>query len=487
MEQKTMTEMERNNRMAMLAHLADVLVMMLFIFLQSLSGMVGGTYVFVMLVLAVVPVMLEYFFWKKDGGTELIKHLSAIGFAVFYTAVLFTSTNNLVFAFAIPMILVVTIYNDERYIIIINCGTVLESILVAAIGAKTGKFGYAGRDNAIIQIIVMILIAIYSYASARTLHQNSRQKVGTIESAQQKTEVLLQDISGMSKKLKNGIEDIDTGLKKLSEVSGITQNAMQEVSSGAADTADAVQRQILQTEAIQSQVERVNSAAEGITENMKQTIHALEEGNENVELLVQKADASVHNGEEVAGKLQNLDQYMQEMNSIVELIGGITSQTSLLALNASIEAARAGEAGRGFSVVASEISGMATQTKSATQNITELIHNVSSAIGEVVDVVYQMIEGINEERQSTGRTADSFGVIQENTASIQDNVGRLADDVMELREANQEIVDSIQTISAVSQQVTAHAEETMAAEEQNAKVLSSIEERMQELLALIKE
>lgn len=65
------------------------------------------------------------------------------------------------------------------------------------------------------------------------------------------------------------------------------------------------------------------------------------------------------------------------MHSIIELIDNITTQTSLLALNASIEAARAGEAGRGFSVVASEISNLATQTQDATVDITTLIENIS--------------------------------------------------------------------------------------------------------------
>lgn len=481
-----MTEMERNNKAAMTAHLVDVIVMLTFVLLQVPSGLASWTYLLVMVILGMTPVIIEYYFWRRDHDTIMIKHLAAVGFAVFYTFTLFTAANSLVFAFVIPMILIVTIYNDEKYIVIINCGTVLESFLVTIIGAKTGKFGYSGRDNAIIQVVVMILVAIYAYSSAKTLNRNSRQKLNSIESAQQETQLVLNDISELSQQLKKGIEDIDSGLNKLSEVSLTTRNAMQEVSSGAADTADAVQRQMRQTEAIQVKVDKVNDAAEGITENMQQTLSALEEGHQNVGILVEKADASVHNGEEVAVKLKNLDEYMQEMNSIVELIGGITSQTSLLALNASIEAARAGEAGKGFSVVASEISGMATQTKNATQHITELIDNVSKAINEVVSVVYQMIEGINEERQSTDRTADSFEIIQSNTTAIRDNVDQLAANITELRDANQEIVDSIQTISAISEQVTAHAGETVNAQEENEVVLGKIEKRMQELLTLIK-
>ena len=76
-------------------------------------------------------------------------------------------------------------------------------------------------------------------------------------------------------------------------------------------------------------------------------------------------------------ELNKLNEYTGMMQSIIDVINNITTQTSLLALNASIEAARAGEAGRGFSVVAGEISNLANQTTSATENITELINNVS--------------------------------------------------------------------------------------------------------------
>lgn len=487
MEQRINTEIARNNRVGMLAHATDAAVMVIYSIIQTYAGLHSGLYAVLMVILGIGPVVAEYVCWKKDPATPAIRHFLAIGFALFYSVALFTSTNNIVFVFVIPMILVISIYNDTKYSLMINTGTVIESLLVAVIGSQTGKFGYAGADSAVIQVVIMVLVGLYSFLSAQVLERNNREKMQNTDESRKETELLLSDISSLSRELAAGIEDMDTDLDRLNTTFAKTKGAMEQVTAGADDTANAVQKQLSQTEAIQSKVELVNDASNRIAENMEQTLQTLEGGNKDVRALVEMVDASVQNGADVAEKLGTLDKYIEEMHSIVELIGGITSQTSLLALNASIEAARAGEAGKGFAVVATEISGMATQTKEATVNITELIQNVSSAISEVVGVICQMIAGINEEKQGASNTADSFLAIEKNTFAIQEHVKKLAAEINELKEANSVIVASIQTISAVSEEVSAHASETMEAEEENSTRLNDMKDTMQGLLNKIEE
>lgn len=67
---------------------------------------------------------------------------------------------------------------------------------------------------------------------------------------------------------------------------------------------------------------------------------------------------------------------------IVEEIRAISSQTSMLALNASIEAARVGEAGKAFEVVAREVKALAAATNSATKLAISVLDDGREAVDD---------------------------------------------------------------------------------------------------------
>ena len=373
-------------------------------------------------------------------------------------------------------------YHDVKAFALINVGTMIENVLVVLLGATQGGFGYLGQNAGFIQISVMILLCITSIYATISNQKNTDENIESITAAQDRTEATLREVMEMSSRMETSVADITAELNKLETAFDSTKTAMEEVSAGSGESAAAIQQQTAQTEAIQEKVNTVSEVAETIGNNMEHTIEILDAGKEEMTGLKEQAEDSARNSELAAQKLETLDHYMQEMHSIVEIISKIANQTSLLALNASIEAARAGEAGRGFSVVATEISGMATQTKDATGNIAELIQNVSGAIGEVVTVIRQMIDGIGSQREGTMRAADSFTAIEDSSYTIVDNLGEMLQIVEALKTANQEIVDSIQTISATTEEVSAHASETLEAEERNREILQKITENMNSMV-----
>ncbi len=89
----------------------------------------------------------------------------------------------------------------------------------------------------------------------------------------------------------------------------------------------------------------------------------------------------------------------EEVDKILSLIKEISDQTNLLALNAAIEAARAGEFGKGFSVVAEEVRGLADRTQKAVGEVDKILKAMKSEISDVGSIatdVSEKIEHIDE-------------------------------------------------------------------------------------------
>ncbi|GAE31046.1 methyl-accepting chemotaxis protein [Alkalihalobacillus hemicellulosilyticus] len=118
--------------------------------------------------------------------------------------------------------------------------------------------------------------------------------------------------------------------------------------------------------------------------------------------------------------MNELKKDNQEMEHVMKDIQDISMKSNILALNSGIEAARAGEAGRGFSVVATEIKKFAEHSLKASQKSEDLIQRIQQKANEIiavrtVDIAFDTIDKIDRnlfERNCDVQAWASFNVVK---------------------------------------------------------------------------
>ncbi len=150
--------------------------------------------------------------------------------------------------------------------------------------------------------------------------------------------------------------------------------------------------------------------------------------------------------------MQDISKASEEIRGILGTLDGITSQTSLLALNASIEAARAGEAGRGFAVVADEVRKLSDESAKNTQEISSLINRALAAIESGIQVVDDAENSMNHITGNTSKVRDIIEQLQGESQKQRENLSHVG-------EQTNKILAVVTDNSAVSEECAASSNE----------------------------
>lgn len=207
------------------------------------------------------------------------------------------------------------------------------------------------------------------------------------------------------------------------QVEAATEVGMQPIAEGSADLQVKAEEMLAALESVHAAFDETVRAAEGsramnqAAGNLSdQVMQAIAEISDLVRRGGSVGRDAVARANAARSTIDALTKAANQIGDIVGVINQVAAQTNLLALNATIEAARAGEAGRGFSVVASEVKTLATQTGKSTGQIGAKVAEIQSTTREVVASLTSVAEAID---QLSGVTASVSSAIEQQRSATE--------------------------------------------------------------------
>ena len=280
-----------------------------------------------------------------------------------------------------------------------------------------------------------------------TIGDESARLLSTVETMNENVSASDDDITSLSAVMQELAASMEEASTTVNQVNEDIQNVMDSVSEMNASTTEG-SNLVLE---IKDRATVVKDDAQSRKENILKL----------VETRKGEIDAAIEESKQV-----------KEISGLTDDILEIASQTNLLALNASIEAARAGDAGRGFSVVAEEISKLAGNSQATANMIQGISDKVISAVERLMANANMLTEFLSNDVISD----------YENFEGVADHYFTDAESMDKIFESYRDGMDSLD--KSVTE-ITASIKTISSSTEESSKVITSAAENTTDLVSSI--